>query len=126
MKFSECFTDYDIQREGDHLVAYLNGEPVVRSQNYTELSRDLAEYEKERPTPPEGAKKTYRVDWIIEANNRSGYISDYEKVVAYNEQEAKAIIQKRFPAARQLKAVEIETLQSSFAEHFELYENLRD
>lgn len=115
----EYLGNYEIVKEGKCLAAYKDGELITRSQNYTELAADLNEYEEEQAT-----KSKFKVTWIIEANTVSGYELKSEEVAAFSEQEAKNYIENKYPNARDIKVIKLESVLTNFASDFKLYENL--
>jgi hypothetical protein len=122
-QLSEDLSNYDVKKEGSSLAAYIDGKLIARGQNYSELAADVREWEQD-----EGAKLSksrFSVTWIVDANNRVGYIEDLDNsVVAENEQEAIKYIKNKVPMARNIKATKLEAVDTTFADDFLLYENL--
>lgn len=112
----EALSDYEIVNTRGHYEAYKDGELICTGDTRAEVEADLEELENQE------TKSKYLVTWII-TNTDDNAVHKSLEIEAENEREAMNKVTDK--NARDIRAVKLESL-SSFAEDFNIYENLWD
>lgn len=114
---TEELDDYDIRNVNGHLEAYKNGKFVCSGKDKQELADGLEEIELEVAT-----KSKFELSFIVV--NGNSYERKVKEVEAENERAALDMITDK--NAYDIKVVKLESVSTSFADDFQLYENLWD